>query len=161
MNPNRLFQTRLQWRLLLWLLPLIALPMLVLAFVITQQWQASLREQVNATEQASVTQDADAMRTFLQNAEGDIVFLSQLDNVRDLVEALNDDSITVTLFRQQVANDFVAFANGRAIYNQVRLFDPNGNEVVRVDSDGQTARSVPNNELQNKADRDYFIQTAT
>ena len=56
----------------------------------------------------------------------------------------------------RIAEDFLGFAEARAAYDQVRLLDPAGQEIVRIDHDGQQARIRAPAQLQNKADRYYF-----
>jgi PAS domain S-box-containing protein len=52
-----------------------------------------------------------------------------------------------------------AMATAYQRYLQTRFLDENGDELVRVDWDGQQARPIPSAELQNKADRPYFQET--
>lgn len=42
---------------------------------------------------------------------------------------------------------------------QLRYLDENGNEMLRVDSDGLTIKTIPKEQLQNKAQREYFTET--
>lgn len=52
--------------------------------------------------------------------------------------------------------NWLAFSDRKMIYDQIRYIAANGNELVRIDYDANGARIIPNDELQNKADRYYF-----
>ncbi len=160
MNILQRAQSRLQWRLLFWLLPLVILPTLILALFIGQQWQDSLREQVNETERSDVARDVQSMQEFLETSESDLRFLAELDSVLGLGRALQNSAASLPVRRANVEQDLLAFSSARGIYDQIRFLDAEGNEIVRVDSDGETAFVVANAELQNKADRSYFVGTA-
>lgn len=56
----------------------------------------------------------------------------------------------------RIAEDFLAFAEARAAYDQIRLLDPAGQELVQIEHDGQQARIRPAAALQNMAERDDF-----
>lgn len=51
---------------------------------------------------------------------------------------------------------WLAFANRKMIYDQIRFIDTEGNEVIRVNYTDAGATLTDSDELQNKADRYYF-----
>ncbi len=51
---------------------------------------------------------------------------------------------------------WLAFANRKMIYDQIRFIDVDGNEVIRVNYDENGATLTDSDALQNKADRYYF-----
>ena len=51
---------------------------------------------------------------------------------------------------------WLAFSLRSGDYDQIRYLDAAGNEIVRVNYDGETSFLTPADELQNKADRYYF-----
>ncbi|WP_303867742.1 sensor domain-containing diguanylate cyclase [Acetobacterium wieringae] len=53
---------------------------------------------------------------------------------------------------------WLAFANRKMIYDQIRFLDVDGNEVIRVNYDENGATLTDSDELQNKADRYYFTE---
>jgi len=58
------------------------------------------------------------------------------------------------------ANDWMNFSRSRGIvYDQLRFIDCAGNEIIRINNDGERVTRVPDALLQNKADRYYFINT--
>lgn len=58
--------------------------------------------------------------------------------------------------REDLESDWLAFAESRGIYDQVRLLDEAGQEQARINFAESKAARVPRSELQNKADRYYF-----
>lgn len=54
---------------------------------------------------------------------------------------------------------WLALSNRKGVYDQIRYIDVNGNEIIRVNYYEDGAALVPEEELQNKSSRDYFIDT--
>lgn len=53
---------------------------------------------------------------------------------------------------------WLAFANRKMIYDQIRFIDTEGNEVIRVNYSDNGATLTDSDDLQNKADRYYFTE---
>lgn len=53
---------------------------------------------------------------------------------------------------------WLAFANRKMIYDQIRFIDTEGNEVIRVNYSDKGASLTDSDDLQNKADRYYFTE---
>lgn len=51
---------------------------------------------------------------------------------------------------------WLAYSNSRTIFDQIRLLNLNGDEIVRVNYSPNGAVKIPQNQLQNKKDRYYF-----
>jgi len=79
-----------------------------------------------------------------------------LDLSRDLavVEYLSGENR-----RDDVESEFRHFCAVNGVFDQVRLIDGEGTEIVRVNYDGRAAAVVPRAELQSKADR-YYVERA-
>ena len=60
-----------------------------------------------------------------------------------------------------LGEEFAHFSRSKGIYDQIRLIDTDGNEIVRVnyDADTQSAKQVDQSLLQNKKDRYYFKES--
>ena len=58
-----------------------------------------------------------------------------------------------------LANEFRAFSEHKGIYDQARIIDLQGNEIIRVNWNRGTSEIVPAEQLQNKGDRYYFKET--
>lgn len=90
--------------------------------------------------------------------------------IRDRIRGLGEDArflatrhLTVEVARApsaagaaRLADEFVDFATGRRVYDQVRLLDEAGRELVRVNWNGGRPAPVPAAALQDKRDRYYF-----
>lgn len=61
---------------------------------------------------------------------------------------------------QAIAEDLAAFVEAKNIYDQIRWIDATGKEKIRINQQPGKAYIVPPTDLQNKANRDYFIQTS-
>ncbi len=55
--------------------------------------------------------------------------------------------------------EWIAFSNRKAVYDQIRYINRNGDEIVRVNYSADGASATLTEDLQNKSDRYYFINT--
>ncbi|MCB0211827.1 MAG: GAF domain-containing protein [Anaerolineae bacterium] len=119
-----------------------------------------LREQVTKEEIARLRNFASGITNFLTNLEEDVVFLSQSQTLFQYLESNKADLTTSEERRKNLEQEFLAFAKARKIYDQIRFLDTTGQEIVRINTnfDG-VSTVVPQEELQNKADRYYFKDT--
>ncbi len=58
-----------------------------------------------------------------------------------------------------LAREFLVFSQRKFLYDQVRFLDETGMEIVRIDFNAGQPTIVPKNQLQDKSDRYYFIDT--
>ncbi|WP_333137030.1 methyl-accepting chemotaxis protein [Microcoleus sp. Pol11C2] len=61
------------------------------------------------------------------------------------------------VYRMQLT--FLSLMEAKSYYMQLRYIDNSGKEIVRVDYDGTNIKVIPDSQLQNKGDRDYFMAT--
>ena len=59
----------------------------------------------------------------------------------------------------EVKKLWLAFSDRRTIYDQIRLIDLSGNEIIRINYSEDGAVIVGEKELQNKKERRYFIDS--
>lgn len=120
-----------------------------------------VQQELNAQKQVLTSQSRN-ISSFLANARGDVEFLAGSVPLRQYLGARRDRSRggAGDPFRRALEQEFLAFANSRGIYYQLRYLDETGQEVVRIDADrfGQSA-PVPVDKLQNQASRYYFSST--
>ena len=57
---------------------------------------------------------------------------------------------------EHIEEEFASFAKYQQLYHQIRLLDTTGQEIVRINYRKGKTELVPQNLLENKADRDYF-----
>ncbi len=94
------------------------------------------------------------INNFPRSTGQDILFLSRLSSLVNLVNYYEGASAI-----EEVKKDFLEFLGENTAYYQLRYINENGEEVVRVEFDGNQRFAFPKEKLQNKKDRDYFIQT--
>ena len=115
------------------------------------------------------------MLQMFQGIVADLMILANKSDLHILSTALLDDSLNsgpsadteasaerpqaaITTLRKKLGSDFAVFSAEKQLYNQVRFLDSEGQESVRVnfESNSQNVTIVPDEQLQNKADRYYF-----
>ncbi len=84
----------------------------------------------------------------------DLDFLSRTHETRHFLAHKNMP------YRHDLTKDFISFVQTKKQYDQVRLINAKGQEVVRINYENGEAKAVPHEELQNKHDRYYFQETA-
>jgi len=98
----------------------------------------------------------------LKYVPGDLFYLRDANSMFEYSRALiiNDDKAKENLGRF-IARDFLSIVKNRRIYNQIRLIDANGQELIRVEHDEKlgSSRVVQNELLQDKATSPYFQAT--
>lgn len=106
----------------------------------------------------NLSQDAnfktDKIEHFLSMIESNILFLSELSSLNSFINS-QDGNLRV---KSDLQNDFLQFSNFHKVYHQIRYIDENGQEIIRIDSDGESSWIAPKDKLQNKKERYYFIE---
>ncbi len=91
--------------------------------------------------------------TEIQQAVSDLRLLANREEMKSL---WRDDGRLVPEVLSNLTTDFQHLAKFRGLYDQVRLIDENGMEVVRIDFDDGHPAAVPQEGLQDKKSRYYF-----
>ena len=118
---------------------------------------ANLNKKINDSSEHIVS--------YLDNISYDILFLSKVPPIQGIVRARNNkgidpkDNSTYNVWIERLGVIFTAFKEAKPYYMQLRYLDENGNEMLRVDSNGLTIKTIPKDQLQNKAQREYFTET--
>lgn len=97
------------------------------------------------------------MTTYFDHIGRDIRFLSNNPLVRDYIQSGQPpEALSLKL-----TEEFKVLLESRPTYFQVRLIGVanDGKELVRVDREGNRAKVIPRENLQQKGDRNYFIET--
>ncbi len=138
---------------ILYLLLFYSLVIPLFMLLLSQRRQA--RESILLQEdQLRISTVASEFRTTFDAVMGDAEYFAHSSTIVHYLSGQMDESYT--------ANDFVSFALIRGVYDQIRLIDLAGQEIIRVNysfKDG--ARLVPREELQNKMHRYYFDNALT
>ncbi|MBG0776283.1 MAG: diguanylate cyclase [Desulfovibrionaceae bacterium] len=139
--------------LLLWL-PLVAL----YGVLLWQSWGEARDHRmagVFADQQAEVDLLAETLQAEVRARVGAVRSLAELPPVARLLGGAPGEA------RAEVEEVFMAVARANPDFDQVRVLDATGREVVRVDRSGPTAApgAVPASELQDKSRRYYFMES--
>lgn len=101
----------------------------------------------------------------LQRVERETAFIErELRTIRSDLLYLSEQQLMEKFFaapaemRDSLSQEFASFAEKRKVYDQIRLLDNSGMEIVRVNFREGRVRIVPVRELQDKQDRYYFKQ---
>lgn len=132
-------------------------------FQVLPAWRADLEDNIRDEETQFLNQQRTQVDDFLIRLDQDIHFLSQLGSVDELAAVVvqpQPDQVALSQQRTAVTDDFFAFADVRRVYSQVRFLNAAGEEIVRINYDGESVSVHPLNQLQDDGDRDYFIGTA-
>ncbi len=93
------------------------------------------------------------LASHLQNVISDFNIIADLHELKQLASAENGyDPL-------DLGGDFISISSRKGIYDQIRVLDLNGMEIVRVDYNNGNPVMTPKEKLQNKADRYYFKHT--
>ncbi len=138
----------------------VIIPLLVVGIYSYKTTSTALTRTALEGELGKAKAQADAVSSFLEGVEDDVLFLSKAAPMKKLLKARrNAETMDVDAARRELEREFMAFSQEKGIYYQVRYLDETGKEVVRVDSDGHHPRPIPREKLQNKSGRYYFDDT--
>ena len=117
----------------------------------------TLREHAIEQQKSRLSLVNEQIQMFFQGVQGDLFYLRDSNDVGLYLAALNKgDETTRQLMLTNLRNSFQQFSQNRGIYDQVRLIDNSGMEVVRIQLTNNKADTIPDNELLNKMSR-YFV----
>lgn len=141
MWPNFLRFRSLRARLLAAFLLVILVPMLATAvygYFITGR---VLSEQAIKTATQEVSLQAEHMVRSLAQAQGDALYLSRLRSL-DIMRRQPENGADRQLWRDEAEQDFMVLLSVRPMYRGLRYLNTAGQEIIRVESDGQRVASA-------------------
>lgn len=130
----------------------IAVVLLVLAGLILNTlhyYEEKQREVVlHTSEQLVVQSYARQLRKHLKEIDADLRILANINVTRSFCAFPSDAN------RNAIGLHYLLFTSNKKRYDQIRLLDNHGYEILRVDQDG----IIPKEQLQDKSQRYYFIE---
>ena len=124
----------------------------VILFISESVEMGALRD----NERYSVEIQAANIDSEIQQVSSDLMLLANQKDMRDLWD---DYGVPHSGVLADLSQEHLRVARYRRLYDQIRVFDEGGKEIVRVNfNDGRPA-VVPQQKLQNKKDRYYFRDT--
>lgn len=97
------------------------------------------------------------MANFPGNPVADLMFLSDISSLKKLVNTPEDEVSGKIL--GDVEKDFLDFLKNETVYYQLRYISRTGEEIIRVEFDGQEYVLAEKSSLQDKFSRDYLYNT--
>jgi len=129
---------------------IVALPVLA-AFVFYAVSTISAAHKADIEDQThQVTALRAEILTLLNSAKSDVIILEQSQEIKSFLH--KPTLINEAIVQYRLRN----FMLSKNVYDQLRLLDLNGHEIVRVNRKGQDAVVVLKQDLQDKSDRYYF-----
>ncbi len=133
---------------LLYLLPFTLLAVLILALLYRNEaGQIQNNMQKNAINLVSLQKSRIGDRTSLIST--DLLYFANHRHIRDMF-------VSPAASRKEAANDLALFSRVSRNYDQIRVLNSAGMEMIRVNLIENGVTIVPQNQLQNKGDRYYF-----
>ncbi|MCR9144073.1 MAG: response regulator [bacterium] len=128
---------------------LLAVSISLAAFVFAIYNLYETQDRILIRQQAALVQEATLFREHIQKLAADSQILA------DIVSDSNDPIVPGGALERRL----LAFSRQREDYNQARLLDQEGREVVRINSESDGPSRISIRELQNKSGRNYFSET--
>ena len=126
-------------------LPVVAALVFYAVSIISAAHKAEIEDQTH--QAASLRAE---ILTLLNSAKSDVIILEQSQEIKSFLH--KPTLINEAIVQYRLRN----FILSKIIYDQLRLLDLNGREIVRVNRKGQDAVAVLKDDLQDKSDRYYF-----
>jgi methyl-accepting chemotaxis protein len=157
--------SKFQNKLTLLLIAGILFPVGIVGIYSTISSSSALNNLVSNQMKVESKDSYNAIKMFLNNARSDLLFLSKSPPLPGIIRARDhngidpNDGSTYESWVNRFAVIISSFVNSRQYYDQVRLIDENGNELIRVINQNGRAVSVPQSQLKNYKDVYYFQET--
>lgn len=125
------------------------------------------RELVSTTQQLlehEVLDEVEKIEISSNGARNTILALVGTPPIQGIIRARKHDGYderetsTLLQWENRLASIFIAQMNASPLYAQLRYIDENGNELVRVNTVDGIPQRVLQQDLQNKANREYFLE---
>jgi hypothetical protein len=135
----------------------IFIPIAVLTIIVIYAFftvnQRSARNFIERDELINIAHLKAVSSSDLRSVIADLLILSDHNKHLNVLGA--DNGVIMGWLR----HEYISFSSRKGVYDQIRLLDKDGMEVIRVDYKDGEAISTPPSELQNKGSRYYFKDT--
>ena len=164
MSPRRVSQRRstsIRTKLLVAVMLVVLVPLLGTALYGNWFTGNIIKDEVIRSTHDELRRRSQQIETFLDGINNDVRYLAHLNSLNEYLDAAaGDRPAAMERWRRQVEQDFLIFSSSHPSYYQVRYLDASGQEIARVDTGSEGAVIVPEDRLQDKSDRYYFIEGA-
>jgi methyl-accepting chemotaxis protein len=161
---NKFFR-KIQHRLLLLLILSTLIPVSLVGWYAVSSSTSALQVLALNNLAESVASSGEKILESFKDLSYDVLFLSKIPPIQGLVRAREGNGVdrennsTYQNWVERMQIIFSSMMEVKQYYMQLRYIDEKGNELVRIDSDGKIVKIIPDSQLQNKANRDYFPAT--
>jgi methyl-accepting chemotaxis protein len=161
---NKFFR-KIQRRLLLLLILSTLIPVSLVGWYAVASSTVALQTLALTNLNENVVASGEKVFQNLKELSSDVLFLSKTPPLQGMIKAKEGNGVdrennsTYQNWVDQMQIIFSSIMEVKPYYMQLRYIDEKGNEIVRLDSDSKNIKVIPNYQLQNKADRDYFPAT--
>lgn len=153
----KLFRENLRVRLWVAFIVVLIVPTILLTVNHIREFSAALREEVRLKQSRILEAEAAEIETTLNEANADVLFLSQSVEIRRYANALPENRLDYIPDAQILFQLFLLQYGGR--YKSACLIDANGHETLCVNNEDQHIYSVPVEELLDRSESSYFHGT--
>lgn len=122
--------------------------MFLVLFLVEKGFRRTRIEELQKHEQSVVKLESDFIGREFSLVLSDLHYLQHAFK-DEIIEPNNLDKI---------AANWTVFSTQRRIYDQIRYIEADGDEIIRINLDENGGYSVPENDLQNKNNRQYFTE---
>ncbi|MBP0019122.1 MAG: response regulator [Cyanobacteria bacterium SBLK] len=138
----------------------IFIPLLgAIAVIVASLYRAEVtinREKLEINETQNIERQAELAAADFNIVASGLRFLASQHRLLSILDA---DSTSKKKERSILIEEYISFAKYKGLYDQIRLLDETGKEVIRVNLNGGTPISITDDGLQDKSDRYWFSET--
>lgn len=110
--------------------------------------------------QYDLSTSAEEVYDFITYNKSDVIYLSKSPSINDYFESLDSHNINeIEEWKGLLEEHFLVFAESRGIYEKVSYIDGYGNEVIRIEGDGNEYTKIGDADLTNVGTQNFFVST--
>lgn len=159
-----IFRTRLSVRLTAFFMVTALVPMAIVTLLSFLSAQASLVDQAAFKVEQETERLGQDLEVYLSQFPSDLLALSDTFPVQAIFRAIDNNGVdpasqdTYGVWASRLTQSFSAMMRNKLVYQQLRMLNERGDEVVRVDYYDNQVFVPWEEELKNQANTDYFIE---
>ncbi len=135
---------------------------IVLGSVFASIYYAEIRvkkKTIEINENQFIQLEYKIIETEFKSILSDLLFLSNDQNLTKNLGRISRKSSDNLQWKQELEQEYLSFSQYKKNYDQIRVIDLRGQEVIRVNFNSGQPQIVPDEQLQNKLHRYWFNET--
>lgn len=141
------------WQLSFWYALISSASLLIIIGIHYNLFIKAESEKRNEQELLNIELGNTTIITELFNIQSDVSYLAKYGALHGYFDNLDEKTLSI------MAKEFQLFSNEKNLYDQIRLIDTNGHEVIRINNQNGRSVIVKKDQLQQKANRYYFKES--